>query len=63
MIKYCTGKRALPTVQTERQRRGQDCAVCGVVLSPATARDLGPRLAGVRMAFPRVCRHHAEANG
>lgn len=51
-----------PRVQTDRQRRGQDCAVCGIVLAPGTARDLGPRLVNGRMCFPRACRHHEEAS-
>ena len=59
----CHGGKALPIVaQTDRQRRGRDCAVCGVVLSPATARDLGPRPMGGLVRFPRVCRRHEEAS-
>jgi hypothetical protein len=45
---------------SQRQQRGVDCVFCGIVLTPATAVDLGPRR--IRVAdwdtqwFPRCCR-------
>ncbi|WP_328400201.1 hypothetical protein OHS70_23575 [Streptomyces sp. NBC_00390] len=61
-----TRGRLLPPIGTlsQRQQRGMDCVWCGIVLTPHTAIDLGPRRLGVADGvtrwFPRACTRHSK---
>lgn len=65
-VQMITEQQPLPPIGglSQRQQRGMDCVFCGIVLTPATAVDLGPRR--LRIAdyttrwFPRACRRHAS---
>lgn len=56
----------LPAIGTlsQRQQRGMDCVHCGIVLTPATAIDLGPqrfrRCGNTTRWFPRCCKSHGK---